>query len=577
MKKIIAASMFIMSLLIGPGTILASDIADAIYRADIRATNTSYTAMKVSVPFTWSAQSLLDGYYIDSGFTNLALRDSNGQDITFMPGWDTNPWMFYINQISQNASLNYNLYTGGETSMNGKLAYFPDTAGMTVADAASLEPGNNFEIELSGYFESGNIWNKSQVFGVLNDASGLSVFGSSAITYQYTSGTGAIETVLTNNWEGQTFTATSTNYVSGVDLYGAKYGNPTGNSYIALYATSAGFPIGSPLAVTTFVTSTWTSSLEFRHYDFNAPAVLTNGEKYALVLYVDNGDSSNNIRWYKDDTSPTFADGNRVYSTNSGSSWTNVSGEDFGFKIYTNPIICSYSQLTGEHTIKVTLTAGNSYLYVDGVLADSAAFAGSITDNANGWVIGAGGSMPYLYYAKITVGGVLKGSWEWQYAATFSDLSGNGNDATPSFRTTTTDADVSAAIISYNAYNLSAFVVSDDDDGVQFVDEEDIPDMPSGFFATLDPDRLEFLSPINEIITEAGIPLEFIWYPVIFGGGAAITMISFGLTRKLLPCIIAGGIWTGFLSAALGADLWTVLPFAVVAVTELTNRKTVSL
>ncbi len=37
--------------------------------------------------------------------------------------------------------------------MDGKIRYFPDTAGMTVADAASLELGNNFEIEAKGYFD----------------------------------------------------------------------------------------------------------------------------------------------------------------------------------------------------------------------------------------------------------------------------------------------------------------------------------------------------------------------------------------------------------------------------------------
>lgn len=556
------------------GVIAASTITGALYRADISVANISYTATKVSVPFAFNTQSLLDGQYINSSFSNVVIRDSAGQDIAFMPGQGIDPWIMWVEQISQNSALNYSLYTGGNTAMGGKLAYFPGTSGMTVADAASLELGSNFEIELSGYFESGNIWNKSQVFGVLNDASGLSVFGSSSITYQYTSGTGVIETVLTNNWEGQTFTATSTNYVSGVDLYGAKYGNPTGNSYIALYATSAGFPIGSPLTVTTFVTSTWTSSLEFRHYDFNAPAVLTNGEKYALILYVDNGDSSNNIRWYKDDTSPTFADGNRVYSTNGGSSWTNVSGEDFGFKIYTNPIICSYSQLTGEHTIKVTLTAGNSYLYVDGVLADSAAFAGSITDNANGWVIGAGGSMPYLYYAKITVGGVLKGSWAWEYAATFTDLSGNSNDATPSFRTTTTDADVSASIKSYSAISQSLSSISDDDAPNVI---PDMPEVPSGWFTDLHPETLPGGTEINNMLIDADIPPGVFWYPMWFLGGTVVVMLVFGVSRKILPAAMGGISWDIFWCAAVGVDFWVLIPNSLVAIGEIANRKKQSL
>ncbi|PKH47768.1 hypothetical protein CVH13_00245, partial [Dehalococcoides mccartyi] len=145
-KLIISVGMLILATIIGPGTIMASTITDAIYMADIRATNASYTAQQVSVPFIWSSQSLLDGYYIDPDFSNLALRDSGGVDIAFMPGYGSNPWMMWVEQISQNSAINYNLYTGGETAMGGKLAYFPGTAGMSVVDSASLELGSDFEI-----------------------------------------------------------------------------------------------------------------------------------------------------------------------------------------------------------------------------------------------------------------------------------------------------------------------------------------------------------------------------------------------------------------------------------------------
>ncbi|MEA4878858.1 hypothetical protein SDC9_42708 [bioreactor metagenome] len=585
MKKfIIAVSMFVMSVLIGPGTILASDITDAIYRADIQATNSSYTAMKVSAPFTWSVQSLLDGYYINSGFTNLALRDSNGQDIAFMPGWDTNPWMFYINQISQNSVLNYSLYTGGETAMGGKLAYFPDTAGMTIADASSLELENSFEIEISGYFDTIGEVGASPVL----KAGGLSI--TIDAEQQISVGNYSDEnlTIAGNSWEGtscygttwygQTFSLTNNVILSGFNLYCKKIGSPTGNLDYYLYATSGGLPTGSALASGSILASTVSTSAGLKSLVFTTPVSLTAATTYAVVFSCPSGTSSNRISyWYTNNSS--YAGGQQI-SSNSGTSWTGSATVDIYITLsgaYLNPLVSASDVAAGEHIVKTNLSGGTINLYIDGVLADSAAFAGSISDNANNWVIGANGSMPYLYYAKITVGGVLRGSWAWEYSDTFTDLSGNGNDATPSFKTISTDADVSAAIISYNAYNLSALVVSGDDEGIQIIDDDEISDTPAGFFGALDPDRLEFLSPINEIISEAGIPLEFVWYPFIFGGGAAITMISFGVTRKLLPCIIAGGIWTGFLSAALGADLWTVLPFVVVAATELVNRKTVSL
>ncbi|AAW39820.1 hypothetical protein [Dehalococcoides mccartyi] len=586
MKKfIIAVSMFVMSVLIGPGTILASDITDAIYRADIRATNSSYTAMKVSAPFTWSTQSLLDGYYINSGFTNLALRDSIGNDIPFMPGQGSDPWIMWIDQIAQNSVLNYSLYTGGETAMGGKLAYFPDTAGMSVVDSASLELGSDFEIELSGYINTSSgtsklIIDKGGAYICYPNNAGeiVALIGSAANISQATYYSATTSRVYGANWYGQTFIPISDIYVNSITLWCQKILAPSGNFNVYIYAVSGGVPTGTALATGSISASTISGSAGAQTFYLSQSAKLSSGTSYALAFSCPTGDASNYIKVWSEN-SDAYASGTKCSSSDSGVTWS-ADSYDYYFVVggYTPAVtLTATGIISSDHTVKTVLSGGTFSLYVDNILADSAAYAGSITDNANNWVIGANGSMPYLYYAKITIGGVLKGSWEWQYATTFTDLSGNSNDATPSFRTTTTDADVSAAIISYNAYNLSALVVSGDDKGIQIIDDDEISDTPAGFFGALDPDRLEFLSPINEIISEAGIPLEFVWYPFIFGGGAAITMISFGVTRKLLPCIIAGGIWTGFLSAALGADLWTVLPFVVVAATELVNRKTVSL
>lgn len=74
---------------------------------------------------------------------------------------------------------------------------------------------------------------------------------------------------------------------------------------------------------------------------------------------------------------------------------------------------------------------------------------GSVPDTANDIVSFQNGSFDYAEYQKIWVDGVLQQHIEWEYDTVFTDLSGNGHDATPSFRTTSSDPDVSAGLISF--------------------------------------------------------------------------------------------------------------------------------
>jgi hypothetical protein len=72
----------------------------------------------------------------------------------------------------------------------------------------------------------------------------------------------------------------------------------------------------------------------------------------------------------------------------------------------------------------------------------------SVPDNANDWVFCQNGSMPYVESIEVTVGGSQTGYWEWEYGTTFEDGSGNGNTATPSFRTSASDADLTGEVSS---------------------------------------------------------------------------------------------------------------------------------
>lgn len=115
-------------------------------------------------------------------------------------------------------------------------------------------------------------------------------------------------------------------------------------------------------------------------------------------------------------------------------------------------------------------------IYIDNSLYNLEEGA-SVPDTSGNWTLAENGSMLYMETANITIGGTLQGSWEWEYAATFTDLSGNSHDATPTFRTTSSDADVSASLITFKP--ISEAKVTDNTSITWPVIMEDPPDEPS--------------------------------------------------------------------------------------------------
>jgi len=193
-KRLLALILIIGIAVISPvSAIMAvSDITDAVYVGSIRVSNSSYTATEVCVPFTLNTQAMIDGYYLDSDCSNSALLDSAGADMKYMPAVGTgDDWIIFIDQLSQKSSKYYNLYTGGASDMGGDIRYFPDNAGMTSSDAASLELGNNFIIEQSGYLEMSagtdkNLVHKGDAFKLcISDDEELTaiIYGSTGVEY----------------------------------------------------------------------------------------------------------------------------------------------------------------------------------------------------------------------------------------------------------------------------------------------------------------------------------------------------------------------------------------------------------
>ncbi|MBE3141955.1 MAG: LamG domain-containing protein, partial [Thermoplasmata archaeon] len=187
----------------------------------------------------------------------------------------------------------------------------------------------------------------------------------------------------------------------------------------------------------------------------------------------------------------------------------------------------------GVRTITPYIFGGRLGIMVDGV-ATSIAYAANITNNNDPWNLLTGNIMPYANSINITQGITLRGSWAWEYGATFTDLSLNGNTATPSFRTTSSDADVSASLISLQPVTEAEYtsVTATSASGIVI----GTPSAPLKLYTDEDYSKIPGADAINAMIDASGttpeerIPREMWWFPFIFGIIGISGLCIYGVT-----------------------------------------------
>jgi hypothetical protein len=197
--------------------------------------------------------------------------------------------------------------------------------------------------------------------------------------------------------------------------------------------------------------------------------------------------------------------------------WNGLQGE---FRFY-NRALTATEILQNYNATKSTYLGGASTTQIRSTTA-------IVPNTSANWTIG-GVATPYIESYKTWIGGVLKQSAAWQYGSTFTDLSGNGNTATPSFRTTSSDADVSASLVSFTPLTeakVPTFSV------LQAL--EPVPTAPAGMaqaFTTNTTTGIAGLrAPIDTILNTAGMPAAMWWYPFIYLAICIIGLLVYGAT-----------------------------------------------
>lgn len=562
----------------------ASTTTGAFYKADLVVKNASYATADNAVPFTLDTDALVDGKFADSDLANTAITDGAGTDIPYMPavsGGDD--WVIFVDDVAQNANQLYYLYTGGADDMEGKIRYFPGAAGMAVSDAANLELGNNFELEIAGYFDtstSANLAYKEAAISSSMSSGTLttSIYAAPAVNVQNTQGSTSLKVAYGANWGAQSFMPTISGKLTAFSLKAARSGSGTQTFYVWLYAASGNTPTGSALATLyagdASIIAAGAGDVAFT---VSTPPTVTSGTQYALVWARPDAGSGDQITAYYDTNGFAIGNGDYCASTDSGATWSTVN-DDFRISVTISAVALSSvaSGLTsGEHTIKITADGTNFKTYWDGVEKDSDALgAVSVPNNAYNWSFVSGTTALYVEYVKVTVSGTLRGHWYWQNAATFTDQSGNSNTATPSFRTTSTDADLTAYLQSFAPLSLSE--LSSYSTGT---DPTLIPTVPADPSVTVDManwSKVPGGEVILTILDVGDIPPALFFFPFMGLVVVLVSFLTYNFTRDMFFTGMMGNLVIG---AFISLSTWYILVLIVGVVAWivlLVKRKTVS-
>ncbi len=155
-------------------------------------------------------------------------------------------------------------------------------------------------------------------------------------------------------------------------------------------------------------------------------------------------------------------------------------------------------------------------IYVDGIEKGIVNITGlTVNNNLNNWTSCYSSATPYVEFQKIWIDGVLVQSVAWEYGTTFNDLSAFNNDATPTFRTTCSDPDVTATLISFTPIAISTVSSDVIDDWPSMVTTP--PDQPATTYTEETRPGIFFEPIVYAIwVVAGGLPESLFFYNFAF-------------------------------------------------------------
>lgn len=272
--------------------------------------------------------------------------------------------------------------------------------------------------------------------------------------------------------------------------------------------------------------------------------------------------------------------------SNNGVDWTTLDTQT-GIGGWVNEVakIFTFSNSTSYRYYRIDITDNNGGAYtsiaemeimqptfqimVDGITEDASLDVTSVPDNSSNLQFFINNGMPYVESANITIDGALQASWEWEYNTIFTDLSGNGHVATPTFRSSSSDPDVSAELISFGpvieakapGYSVNITTAGWITSNMTM----------SGNFTTTTNSTYPGSIIISDVTTAGNVPIQLL--ELILGGVIVLSLSLFisGLMRKnregsliVKILIIASGL--GIFIAVGIIDNWILYLFLMISI-----------
>lgn len=663
MRKLkgILVLILLLALLASPIVVLASDISGAKYYGTIIVSNNSTAATNVAVNCTISTQALIDGGYLNSSANNCVVRSSAGADLPFMPSVNaTYPWCVWVPSIGQDSHLSNILYTANSTG--GEIRYFPAAGGMATTDSTSLELGDNFTIEQSGWWDTDYGADKTTVYKegafktfISEEEEVSSLFGLDDDDYlDFVNANGDWVRVPDHNdfsfagdtaftlimWVNCDAGATSRTFLSKFTEAGnlrewrfnraldhtlqfllchnddigkriARNGSDISaydGAWIHLATTydgsesSDGLKIylnGADISTTTADAGVYTgmtntaSDLEIGSYNAGASSNMDGGEAEVKIyareltpaqLIADSRGfvSTTNLNgWWRIDDGA----GNPADSSGKGHN-ANANTADWvtGFDEWRTILSVTASGVeSSEHIVRTSANLTHLAIFVDDMVTpkDSAVLTANVTDSANDWVFLQNNAMPYMESHTISVNGTQVQYIDWEYDdTTFSDSSGFDNDATPTFRTTSSDADVSAVLSSFLPVAEAKAPAYALEDAPAFI--ETTPTIVSQWVVTPVAGTFPLATVItavaNATSTPAQLPLLIIAAFIILAFSLSISalMRRYGSGSLIVKIIVITAVMGVFIAVKnFGIEFWMLFVFLVIAIALAMGSKQV--
>ncbi len=171
----------------------------------------------------------------------------------------------------------------------------------------------------SGFRRGDTLWKEGE-----SETSLTNVTKANISSIFYNPSDDAEKAIYGSYWEGQSFTTAGAITAVGVVVKLRRVGTLTGVALTAaLQTTSGGYPTGTTLAYGIIFVASLETSATWKTITFYTPVALSAATQYALIVYEQTAiaDVSNYIGW-RQLTAGAFANGQGMYSINSGVAWT---------------------------------------------------------------------------------------------------------------------------------------------------------------------------------------------------------------------------------------------------------------